>query len=143
MASVFMTSVYPPLRIAINTAGLLSALLVVLVMACLRRYLPALVNRVSLRLQWAIACVDILKHVLLYVVTLDTSPELCFVIGFLMCFLDQAYFMLNVSIVANMQLMFLHDRFPQPSWELRYWMGSFGFAAVITFPPLGKTSPRS
>ncbi|KAJ9049018.1 hypothetical protein DSO57_1028873 [Entomophthora muscae] len=139
MSSYFLDTVYPALKIALNTVGLVSAMLVVSVMACLRYFCPALVNRVSLRIQWAIACVDVMKHVLFYFITAPASPAVCSMIGFFTCFLDQIYFMLNASIVANMQLMFVQDKFPQPSWELRYWLASFSIATSVTVPPLGNS----
>ncbi|KAJ9049015.1 hypothetical protein DSO57_1028870 [Entomophthora muscae] len=74
MPSRFLTEVYPSLKIVLNTMGLTSAFVVVIVMLCLRCYYPAHVNRVSLRLQWAIAFIDVVKHTLLYFVKFDVSP---------------------------------------------------------------------
>lgn len=137
MSPRFLSDVFPVLKAILNSVGLASAVLVVVVMGFLRCHRPSLVDRVSLRLQWAIALVDIGKHILLYQVRQEASTSMCAAIGFLMCFLDQVYFMLNIAIVANMQLMFVHNKFPRSSWEFKYWCASFGVATLITAPPLG------
>lgn len=102
-------------------------------------YKKRFIDRVSFRIQTAIALCDILRHVVQNFM-FDVSNEVCHTIGYWMHFLDLMYALLNLSIAINMQLMLINNFIPKRKWETVYWLVPFLVSMFLSVPFLGIES---
>ncbi|KAJ9083372.1 hypothetical protein DSO57_1035329 [Entomophthora muscae] len=117
-----------------NWLSIFAAVFVVLVIAGAMVIDNKSMNRVSIRITLAISILDVIKSILtlLFFQALDISEMECVFVESLENFVTLAYFFLNVSIAANLHLIFLNGFGFDPLWERGYWIGSFGLAMLLS-----------
>lgn len=95
-------------------------------------------DRVSIRLQVAIAGLDLATH-LISCFTFDVAHGgACAAVGFVWSLVKHMYLCLNISIALNMHLLVLLRLNPTRRWELGYHCGSVGLPLALNTPLLGN-----
>ncbi|KAJ9075363.1 hypothetical protein DSO57_1036880 [Entomophthora muscae] len=93
------------------------------------RFNKQVVNRMTLRMQTAIAAFNITRHILEIV---NFPDALCRAAGGALLATELGYYSLNIAMSANMQLMFLNERLPSAKWEWRYWTVALALPALVS-----------
>ncbi|KAI9293186.1 hypothetical protein K502DRAFT_325459 [Neoconidiobolus thromboides FSU 785] len=122
-------------------ASYISACLVsinILFMIGMSIYDSKLVNRVSLRLQTALAAYDLWLHTgSLWKTPYAKGPgPLCVFFGWNMVATTLFYSFINVSIGVNLQLIFIHNKKITKRIEVGYWLVPILLSLIISVPPL-------
>ncbi|KAL1916386.1 uncharacterized protein VTP21DRAFT_5577 [Calcarisporiella thermophila] len=125
-------------NVYLNIFSIIGGLIVVLITFFLWIYDFRLVNRVSLRLNFAISAIDIIKAALIYSYTFadNSSGWWCGFSVWFITWLTILYLLLNVAIAFNLQWIILLQR-PLHRWMERglYFLGSLLLSLAITLPP--------
>ncbi|KAJ2956856.1 hypothetical protein NQZ79_g7375 [Umbelopsis isabellina] len=120
-----------------NSLSVASGMIVLIVIFALRLYDKQLVDRVSLRLSAAISVTDIISSAALLIYTYVTvEGGACILSPFLIIFLTNLFLFLTVAIAFNLQHLFLHQRYYNPSFEKWYYILAIGAAAITAIIPL-------
>ncbi|CAM0136880.1 unnamed protein product [Umbelopsis sp. WA50703] len=120
-----------------NSLSVASGMIVLIVIFALRMYDKQLVDRVSLRLSAAISVTDVISSAALLIYTYVTvEGGACLLSPFLIIFLTNLFLFLTVAIAFNLQHLFLHQKYYNPSFEKWYYILSVGLAAVTGIIPL-------
>ncbi|KAI9298842.1 hypothetical protein K502DRAFT_362061 [Neoconidiobolus thromboides FSU 785] len=118
---------------ALNLVSLIAASSVLALFVIARILKPNLVKRVTLRLQTGSAATDFILHIInIY----DDDSAQCTTLGFFRYFTRLAYCFINISIAINLQLIFIHEKEPNNSWEIIYWSASLFLAIVLNIPQI-------
>lgn len=119
----------------INTISLVSAIATFLVLIGLGFFKKHLVDRVSLRIQGAIALIDVARHLSLSTPS-HSSGVICQAIAYFIRLSDLLYVLLNVAIAFNMQLILIENKRPHKRLEWLYSLISVVFAVALNLIPL-------
>lgn len=123
----------------LNVASAAAALCVVAMILGAMALDRKTMNRVSIRITLAISVLDVgraVGQILLY--RARPVGVGCVAADFAMHWMMLAYLFLNMSIAANLQLIFLAGHGFDPRWERAYWAISFGAATLLALVPPGK-----
>ncbi|KAJ9068127.1 hypothetical protein DSO57_1031847 [Entomophthora muscae] len=110
------------------------ACIAVVIVIVLGLYNRQLINRVSIRIQAAIAVLDIIRHA--SQMNMHSTGDTCIVTALTITFVDLLYFALNISLAANFQINLIHKKTPPRRVELFYWSISIGFSTALSLVPL-------
>jgi len=120
-----------------NSLSVASGMVVLIIILGLRIYDKQLVDRVSLRLSAAISVTDVISSAALLIYTFVTvEGGACVLSPFLIIFLTNLFLFLTTAIAFNLQHLFLHQRYYNPSFEKWYYILSIGAAAITAIIPL-------
>lgn len=119
----------------VNSISLIAAITTCFILVGLGYYRYRLIDRVSIRLQGAIAIIDIARH-LSQIKASHSNPDICRIIGYSVYFTDHLYLLLNVAIAQNIQFMLIQNIRPdkQKQWFRGYY--SVILIIVINYFPL-------